>query len=307
MRRWITLFALLSALITSFAAPANATAAAAPRAGDNCGWDSKPKARSMAASGRFIEPVSVNLEMTTKAVIGPGIKWPGGTLTLRYSTVDNCAWALVTDALTLPFGGSNIWIERAATYCIQKQRKTAEQCAVQGIPQSPWVNGNGTSYFTGAYSMMDYLAIRACGVVEVIDYTSPPGARTPPSAQSGPTRCTNWVYPSRLCCQQHAGGPEFDRLTSPNGKYIAVMQGDGTFVQYEFATGRVMWARHSSPGTILRMQSDGNLVLYAPGNVATWSSGTAGRGGPVTFVQLQDDGNLVIYGNAGATWASHAR
>lgn len=53
-----------------------------------------------------------------------------------------------------------------------------------------------------------------------------------------------------------------------------------------------------SGGHVLRMQSDGNLVLIATGNVAIWASNTSGHPGAVAA--LQDDGNLVIIapGNA---------
>jgi hypothetical protein len=53
----------------------------------------------------------------------------------------------------------------------------------------------------------------------------------------------------------------------------------------------------------LVFQNDGNLVIYADGNNAIWSSGTYNTGAR-EFV-YQNDGNLVIYGDAGrAIWAS---
>jgi hypothetical protein len=48
----------------------------------------------------------------------------------------------------------------------------------------------------------------------------------------------------------------------------------------------------------LVLQSDGNLVWYQPakngGRVAVWSSGTQGAG-PTTNLRMQNDGNLVLY------------
>jgi hypothetical protein len=66
------------------------------------------------------------------------------------------------------------------------------------------------------------------------------------------------------------------------------------------------------PGSVLVMQGDGNLVLYAPGctgpNGSCWSSGTSGHPG-ADFV-VQEDGNLVIYGPDcpppyGACWSRY--
>jgi hypothetical protein len=53
----------------------------------------------------------------------------------------------------------------------------------------------------------------------------------------------------------------------------------------------------------LRMQGDGNFVLYTVGNVhALWSSGTDTKGGK--YAIMQGDGNFVIYGDKGAVWSS---
>jgi hypothetical protein len=56
------------------------------------------------------------------------------------------------------------------------------------------------------------------------------------------------------------------------------MQEDGNFVVYDeamkpcFSTGT---AGH--PGAFLRLQNDGNLVVYAPDRTALWSSQTHAR------------------------------
>lgn len=47
----------------------------------------------------------------------------------------------------------------------------------------------------------------------------------------------------------------------------------------------------------LRMQDDGNLVLYAPGNVVRWSSNTRGS----NYLGNQGDGNLVVRENVTLT------
>jgi hypothetical protein len=48
----------------------------------------------------------------------------------------------------------------------------------------------------------------------------------------------------------------------------------------------------SAAGYLL-MQTDGNLVVYDPGNTPLWSSGTDGN--PGSRLVVQDDGNVVIY------------
>lgn len=53
----------------------------------------------------------------------------------------------------------------------------------------------------------------------------------------------------------------------------------------------------------LRMQADGNLVVYGPGNHALWDSRTYGN--PGSRFEVQWDGNMVIYNRYGtAIWWS---
>jgi hypothetical protein len=94
------------------------------------------------------------------------------------------------------------------------------------------------------------------------------------------------------------------QLVSPDGSHVLRMQSDGNLVVY--APGnRPIWASGTNGriGSIVRMQSDGNLVVYAPGNVAVWNSGT--HGNPGSVLRMQSDGNLVVYapGNR-PIWAS---
>ncbi|ROP30453.1 NBR1-Ig-like domain-containing protein [Couchioplanes caeruleus] len=94
-----------------------------------------------------------------------------------------------------------------------------------------------------------------------------------------------------------------EQLTSGNGRYVLVMQGDGNLVEYD--AGRPVWASGTNgrSGAVLEAQQDGNFVVYAPGHVAVWSTGTSGRPGSV--LRIQDDRNVVVYapGNL-AAWAS---
>ena len=102
------------------------------------------------------------------------------------------------------------------------------------------------------------------------------------------------------------------KLTSSNGKYTLIMQGDGDLVLYTESNAPVWATRTQGKGAVrASLQEDGNLVLYtkdverrfhrdAP--VAVWASHTSGEN--VRLI-LQDDRNLVIYTADGrALWAS---
>jgi hypothetical protein len=92
-------------------------------------------------------------------------------------------------------------------------------------------------------------------------------------------------------------------ISSNNGRYTLIMQGDGNLVLY--SPSRAVWASNTDgkAGNRVIMQGDGNLVLYSPSR-AVWASNTDGKG--ASALVLQDDGNLVIYKpNGTATWASN--
>jgi hypothetical protein len=94
-----------------------------------------------------------------------------------------------------------------------------------------------------------------------------------------------------------------ESLTSPNGRYQMLFQGDGNLVVYA-ASGRVVWASSSyAPGGAFVAQSDGNLVIYATSGRPVWASRSAAAGSTLV---MQDDGNLVDYSTTagGAVWAT---
>jgi hypothetical protein len=83
-----------------------------------------------------------------------------------------------------------------------------------------------------------------------------------------------------------------------------VLQYDGNFVVYN-AQDHPLWATSTHDGTLLVVQEDGNVVLYAggPGSYRpVWASGTSSLS-PVSLV-MQDDGNLVAYNAVQPLWAS---
>jgi hypothetical protein len=94
-------------------------------------------------------------------------------------------------------------------------------------------------------------------------------------------------------------------LYSPNGQFMLKMQPDGNLVLYSWRTdGRALWWSGTSnhPGAYLKMQPDGNLVIYpAGGGAALWATWT----GPGTMhLTMQDDGNIVEYNGSTPVWNS---
>ncbi len=83
-------------------------------------------------------------------------------------------------------------------------------------------------------------------------------------------------------------------LTSPNGVYSLDMQTDGNLVLYW--EGKAIWASRTPhhPGDFAILQTDGNFVVYQ-GRRALWSSQSARGGKSAYYLRLQNDGNLVVY------------
>ena len=98
-----------------------------------------------------------------------------------------------------------------------------------------------------------------------------------------------------------------EKMLSPNGKYTAEFQTDGNFVLYDISTSTKipLWNSRTfvsdSPlratkGSIVKMQEDGNLVIYDSANKAIWYSKTAvgAQSGYVYKLILTDNGKLEI-------------
>lgn len=96
------------------------------------------------------------------------------------------------------------------------------------------------------------------------------------------------------------------RITSPSGNLFVIMQSDGNLVLYAPGS-KARWDTNTqgNPGAYAVMQGDGNLVVYSSSGGALWNSQTNGSG--ATFAQVQDDGNFVLYtslSNGRAVWQS---
>ncbi|WP_326613905.1 hypothetical protein OIE62_03005 [Streptomyces scopuliridis] len=91
--------------------------------------------------------------------------------------------------------------------------------------------------------------------------------------------------------------------TSGNGRTILRVQSDGNVVLYK--NNRPAWqAPNVYPNADrLVMQEDGNLVIYNRANQAIWAAGTWRKG---RYLAVQDDGNVVVYNNSNQpVWATN--
>jgi hypothetical protein len=94
-------------------------------------------------------------------------------------------------------------------------------------------------------------------------------------------------------------------ITSQDGRFTLIMQGDGNLVLYGPA-GRYRWDTGTNGRTVGQaiMQGDGNFVMYGPAGEYIWD--TATHGNPGAWLIVQNDGNLVIYRPDGnPLWATN--
>ncbi len=90
-------------------------------------------------------------------------------------------------------------------------------------------------------------------------------------------------------------------LISPNKKYKLKMQNDGNLVLY--SGSMAIWNSYTwaKPVKFVAMQVDGNLVLYDENKRPYWDTATWRKG--ISRMVVQDDGNLVIYSKTNIpTW-----
>jgi hypothetical protein len=94
-----------------------------------------------------------------------------------------------------------------------------------------------------------------------------------------------------------------DAVTSCDGRFSLVMQGDGNLVLYQ--GGRALWATWTQGrgGAFAAMQGDGNFVLYTNNSKALFNTRTSNR--PGALLAVQDDGNVVVYQGGMARWATN--
>ena len=95
-------------------------------------------------------------------------------------------------------------------------------------------------------------------------------------------------------------------IHSTDARYTLTYQADGNLVLYKnfVASPRAaVWASGTShrPG-VVHLGTDGNLAVYDFLAAVRWQTGTGAVA--VEGLRVQDDGNLVLYGGGGVLWAS---
>ncbi|MDI5961174.1 hypothetical protein [Streptantibioticus silvisoli] len=104
------------------------------------------------------------------------------------------------------------------------------------------------------------------------------------------------IRPRATICKNQA-------WTSGNGRAILRMQSDGNFVLYK--DNRPVWQAPNSwsRGNCAVFQEDGNFVVYDSAGGAVWAAGTYHEG---AYLAVQDDGNVVVYNSSRRpVWATN--
>lgn len=123
------------------------------------------------------------------------------------------------------------------------------------------------------------------------------------SAPSSVTATTASCPPgARLSNDESLLAAKSQYLQSPSGRYRFVMQADSNLVLY--GPSGALWdnGTFGKGAKELRMQGDGNLVVYNTSNQAIWATHTAQHYN--AFLVVQDDGNVVIYEGSSALWST---
>ncbi|MVN88807.1 hypothetical protein GO986_18875 [Deinococcus sp. HMF7620] len=99
-----------------------------------------------------------------------------------------------------------------------------------------------------------------------------------------------------------------EQRVSCSGRNVLIMQGDGNLVLYK--SGRAAWASQTWGNTAaarLTLGGDGHLALYRSNGQRVWTASTWGH--PGAYLKVQDDGNVVLYEVVGgaprAIWSTN--
>jgi murein DD-endopeptidase MepM/ murein hydrolase activator NlpD len=124
---------------------------------------------------------------------------------------------------------------------------------------------------------------------------APPPSEPPPAPEPPPGSCGILAANQTLRTN--------DSVTSCDGRFTLVMQGDNNLVLYKHGATPLWWtATNGGSGAFAAMQGDGNFVVYNSASRPLWYTGTHGNAG--AWLAVQDDGNVVIYRAGRALWNS---
>jgi hypothetical protein len=127
----------------------------------------------------------------------------------------------------------------------------------------------------------------ACGGVV------PPAPEPEPQPEPPAGDCGSVLAPDRALGVNES-------ISSCNGLYTLVMQGDGNVVLYG-PSGAVWHSQtHGTAGQVVVMQGDGNFVLYDGAGKAVWHTGT--HGNPGATLHVEEDGNVKIWSGGTEIW-----
>jgi cytoskeletal protein RodZ len=132
---------------------------------------------------------------------------------------------------------------------------------------------------------------------------TPKPKKTTTKSGSKSTTTTKSTYPSDILV---TATRVLNSGQSLNAKKARLrMQSDGNFVLYD-ENNKARWATNTFGSNFHAVfQADGNLVVYTSSNQAVWASQTEGHNGAI--LRLQGDGNLVIYSGSTPIWASNTQ
>lgn len=230
-------------------------------------------------------PTAGGSSMQPGQVLNPGnaVHSPGGRYTFVYQGDGN---------LVLYDGGQALWASNT-------NGRTDGVCIMQGDGNLVvYLRGGRPIWSSGTYGQPgNHLLVQDDGNVVIYQPNGHPTWSTNTWVPTGPTAGGDTMQVGQVL---NPG----TTLTSANGRYRFIYQGDGNLVLYD--GGAAPWASGTNGrGTgVCIMQGDGNLVIYVRGGRPIWASGTNGH--PGSHLIVQNDRNVVIYQpNGSPIWASN--
>ncbi len=95
-----------------------------------------------------------------------------------------------------------------------------------------------------------------------------------------------------------------ESIKSKNGKNILRLQNDGNLVLYN-SDNKILWSSNTKDKNVgtANMQKDGNFVIKDVYGTVVWATNT--NGNPGAYLVVQDDGNVVIYIKTSQIWSTN--